>query len=332
MPAARFRVSPSALARRLGLGKISYHCFRRPSSWLRDLWLDGGPRQRRRTEQGRREMEAAAAQLPRLAPAPAGAAPVTLHVLTGRRYWYQTAFCLWSFARAAGRPLTPVILDDGSLAAEFAAPLLRLFPAARIVSAPEILARLDTHLPAARFPSLRARRLEFPLLRKLLDPHAGLAGWRLLVDSDLLFFRRPTVLLDWHDRPERPLRAEDLVNAYGYPLDLLAELASRPVPERVNTGLLGLRSEDFDWDRLEFWCRTLLERGGPQYYQEQALVALLLAGRDCVVLPPNDYVLLPQPPEALEYRAVMHHYVAHSKRWYFQHSWRHILTPGLSAG
>lgn len=323
-------MSLTAAARRLGLGRLSYHCFHRPTAWLRDLWLDGGPLQQRRTELGRRQMEVAAARLP-LLPPPASTATVSLHVLTGRRFWYQTAFCLWTFARTAQRPLAPVVLDDGSLTAEFFDPLLRLFPAARLVTASEILARLDAYLPVSRFPSLRARRLEFPLLRKLLDPHAGLAGWKLLIDSDLLFFRRPAVLLDWHDCPALPLRAEDIVNAYGYPLDLLAELAGRPVAECVNTGLLGLRSEELDWERLEYWCRTLLARGGPQYYQEQALVALLLAGRECVVPPPDDYVLLPQPPEALECRAVMHHYVAHSKRWYFQHGWRHVSPSKVSA-
>lgn len=321
-------MSLPAATRRLGLGRLAYHGFHRPAGWLRDLWLDGGPWQRRRTEEGRRAMEAAAAQLP-LLPSFSNTAPVTLHVLTGRRFWYQTAFCLWSFARTAQRPVTPVILDDGTLTAEFSGPLLRLFPAARIETVSKIQARLDVHLPASRFPSLRARREVFPLLRKLLDPHAGLTGWRLLVDSDLLFFHRPAVVLDWHDRPTIPLRGEDIANAYGYPLELLAELAGRPVPERVNTGLLGLRSEDIDWERMEFWCRTLIERGGPQYYQEQALVALLLAGRECVVPPLSDYVLLPQPPEALACRAVMHHYVAQSKRWYFQHGWRHAsqLSP-----
>lgn len=320
-------MSLSTTARQFGLGKISYQCYHRPVGWLCDLLQDGGPWQRHRTEEGRHAMEAAAAHLPVLPPTPTGAAPVTLHLLTGSRFWYQTAFCLWSFARTVQRPLAPVIFDDGSLTAEFSAPLLRLFPAARIVSAPEILSRLDTDLPTSRFPSLRARRLEFPLLRKLLDPHVGLTGWRLLIDSDLLFFRRPGLLLDWLDDPLQPLHAEDIANAYGYPISLLGELAGRPVPERVNTGLLGLRSEDIDWERLEYWCEALLRRGGPQYYQEQALVALLLAGRECTVLPPADYVLLPRPPEALACRAVMHHYVAYSKRWYFQSNWRRFAPP-----
>jgi hypothetical protein len=251
---------------------------------------------------------------------------VELHLLTGRRYWHQTAFCLWTFARHSGRRIAPVILDDGTLSAEFADPLRRLFPLARIVSEREIDVRLDEYLPAARFPFLRSRRAEFPLLRKIIDLHAGHRGWRLFIDSDLLFFQRPDFLLNWHDRPERPLRGEDVVTSYGYPLPLLAELAGAPVAERINTGTLGLRSEDLDWDRFEFWCRELQTRIGPHYFQEQALVALHLAGRDCAVPPPEDYVVLPRPPEALDPHAVMHHYVSHSKRWYFQSNWRTATT------
>lgn len=314
-------------------GKLLYHLWHRPVGACVESWLAGGPRGRRATEAGRRDMEAAALTLP--PPPPGEGAPVTLHLLTGRRFWYQTAFCLWSFASAAGRPLRPVLLDDGTLAADCVEPLRRLFPALRILSAADIEARLDAVLPQSRFPALRARRRDFPLLRKLLDPHAGESGWRLQIDSDLLFFRRPDRLIDWHDHPVRPLRAEDMANAYGYPIKLLDELAGRQIPERVNTGLLGLRSEEIDWERMEFWCRELLVRGGPQYYQEQALAALHLAGRDCVVPPPHDYVLLPTPPEALRCQAVMHHYVAHSKRWYFQYCWRHALAifapPGVPA-
>ena len=309
-----------SLARQLRLGRLAYLCVHAPLGWASQLWLDGGPRQRRLTEKGRQAMEAAARTLP--TPPEGTGAPVTLHLLTGRRFWYQTAFCLWTFAAASGRPLRPVLLDDGTLDDVCISALRRLFPSVVVHSAAAIDERLDRVLPEARFPVLRARRREFPLLRKLLDPHAGLSGWRLLIDSDLLFFHRPDILLDWHDHPRQPLRAEDIANAYGYPLALLNELAGQPVPERVNTGLLGLRSETIDWERLESWCHSLQQRGGPQYYQEQALVALLLAGRDCTIPPLADYVVLPKPPEALACHAVMHHYVAHSKRWYFQHNWR----------
>jgi len=302
-------------------GKLLYHLWHRPYGYTRDLIKDGGLRQRRLTELGRQKMEAAAYSLP--SPPLGQGKAVELYFLTGRNYWYQTAFCLWSFAAASGRPLAPVLFDDGSLTEPYIAPLKRLFPALRIITADESLARLDAFLPESRYPSLRARRLVYPHLKKLLDLHVGQRGYRLQMDSDLLFFRSPNCLLDWHDNPERPLRAEDVVTSYGYPLGMLAELSGFPkVPKRVNAGLLGLRSEDFDWDKMEYWCRELLARKGPSYYQEQALLAMLLAGRDCVVPAPSDYLILPKSPEALRCEAVMHHYVAESRRWYYQYNWR----------
>jgi hypothetical protein len=317
-----------SLAQKLGLGRIAYQLYHRPVAAVGDSLRAGGPWEQWRTERGRREMEAAARRLSLLPAVRPGEPSAEFHLLTGRRFWYQTAFCLWTLGRQAGRPLAPVIYDDGSLTEEWRDLLARVAPSARFVTLADTLARLDAHLPAARFPALRDRWKHFPLLRKLTDIHVGQSGWKLFIDSDLLFFHRPQLLLDWLDHPTRPLRAMDVQNAYGYPLEMLGELAGQPVPERVNTGLCGLRSDEIDWDRMEYWCRTLIERGGTQYYQEQAFVALLLAGRDCVVAPLEDYVTFPHEPEVRECRAVMHHYVAESKRWYFRENWRRVLADG----
>lgn len=311
-----------ATFRRLGLGKLALVLWHRPAGRFRDSIRHGGPWQERRTERGRREMEAAAHTLPVL-PTAAGPA-VELHLLTGRRFWYQTAFCLWTFARHADRPLAPVIYDDGSLTGEFRAPLARLFPAARFVSLAETAARLEEHLPATRFPALRERWLNYPNIRKLTDPHLGRSGWKLVLDSDLLFFHRPSFLLDWLATPARPLHAVDCETSYGYSRPLMNELAGAPVANLVNVGLTGLNSSEIDWERLEHWCHTLITRENASYYLEQALIAMLVAGRPCAIAPAADYVTLPEPPEARDCRAVMHHYVAHSKRWYFQRNWRQL--------
>jgi hypothetical protein len=289
-----------------------------------DCVREGGPWEQRRTARGRLAMEAAARDLPPL-PRATGA-PLSLHLLTGRRFWYQAAFCLWTLARHAQRPLVPVIYDDGTLDAEHRAPLVRLFPSARFVPSDEIAARLDTHLPATRFPVLRERWRNYPNIRKLTDPHLGSAAWKLVIDSDLLFFRRPDALISWLDAPAAPLHAVDCENSYGYSRPLMNDLAGAPVADLINVGLAGLDSASLDWERLEFWCRRLIERERTSYYLEQALIAMLVAGRPCTIMPACDYVTLPRPPEARECRAVMHHYVAVSKRWYFQHNWRYVLA------
>lgn len=314
--------------RALGAGRLALALWHQPVGRLRDCVRAGGPWEIRRTERGRAAMEAAAAHLPPLAGGTG--TPLTPHLLTGRRFWYQTAFCLHTLARHTGRPLAPVLYDDGSLTAELSAHLRRLVPHARIVTLAETAQRLDTLLPRAQFPTLRHLWATYPNIRKLIDPHLGAHGWKLVIDSDLLFFRAPDFLVAWLDRPARPLHAVDVMRSYGYSDALLARLAPAPLADRLNVGLCGLNSDELDWPAIERLCRALREAEGHNYYLEQALVAVLLAGRDCAVAPAADYVTLPTPPEALACRAVMHHYVAHSKRWYFQHNWRRTL-PDFSA-
>jgi hypothetical protein len=268
-------------------------------------------------------MEAAAAELPVLG---SGSGPdIAVHVLTGRRFWYQTAFCLWSLSRQSGRIIAPVFYNDGTLDEPTRAPLLRLFPLARVVEKHASVANLDSFLPAARYPALRERWSHYPHIRKLIDPHVGQTGWKLVLDSDLLFFRRPDFLLSWLDGPAKPLHAVDCISSYGYPRQLMDKLAGRAVADLVNVGLTGLNGQLLDWDRIEHWCSLLLEKEGTSYYLEQALTAMVLAGHDCAVAPGADYVTLPCPPEADECRAVMHHYVAQSKRWYFRYNWKKAM-------
>lgn len=301
-------------------GRFLYGVYHAPIGAVRHFFSAGGPFERRRTEQGRREMEQAAFSL---SPPPDGIGPaLEIHLLTGRNFWSQTAFCLWTFARQSNRRLAPVIYDDGSLTAEFRQPLSRLFPAVRFVDRSETVARLDKFLPAARFPTLRERWINYPNIRKLIDPHLGSSGWKLVMDSDLLFFREPAFLLKWLQSPAQPLHAVDCETSYGYTRPLMNELAGASVADLINVGLTGLDGSELDWERLEQWCTTLIARERTSYYLEQALIAMLIAGRKCAIAPAEDYVTLPVEPEASACRAVMHHYVADSKRAYFQRNWR----------
>jgi hypothetical protein len=311
-------------ARRLGLGRLVYTFYHRPAGAIRRSVREGGPLAQRRTALGRREMEAAAREL---TPPPQGSGPaLEVHLLTGNRFWYQTAFCLWSFAASARRTVAPVLYDDGTLAPDQRDVLRRVFPRARFVTYDECLSRMNEAFPEKRFPVLRERWMNYPHIRKLTDPHAGQSGWKLVMDSDLLFFRAPALLIDWLDAPTRPLHAVDFADSYGYSRELLDSLADAPVSDRVNVGLTGLSAESIDWDRVERWCRTLIEREGTHYFLEQAIVAMLIAGRETAAMPAHQYVTLPQLPEATDCRAVMHHYVEQSKRWYFQRNWRRVIA------
>jgi hypothetical protein len=306
-------------------GRLLYRLWYQPLGAIQRSSREGGPINQWITRRGRLQMLAAARQLSPLSSPTPDALEVCF--LTGRRFWFQTAFCLWSLCRQSDRPLRAAFYDDGTFDAELAAESARLFPGSRVVGRNEIEAALDCHLPAARFPTLRARRIVYPNLRKLTDIHAGQHGWRLVLDSDMLFFRRPDLLLAWLDAPDRPLHMIDVQDAYGYSRALMESLAGHPIPHCLNVGLCGLRSDEIDWDRMESWCRRLQEAEGTSYYQEQALAAMALASRECRVAPADDYRLMPSAGEAAQPTAVMHHYVDLSKRGYFRHAWRHVNHP-----
>ena len=309
--------------RRLGLGRLLYLAWHAPRAAFERSRREGGPGQQWLTRRHRLAMISAAGAL---SPLPAAPDAPEAWFLTGRRFWYQTAFCFWSLARHAGRPLTPVLVDDGSIDDAMRAEATRLFPGAKFLPAADAEARLDAHLPAKKFPTLRSQRRTYLHLRKLTDVHAGHAGWRLVLDSDMLFFRRPDALLAWMDKPGQPVHMLDIQDAYGYPPATLIALAGAPLPANVNVGICGLRSDTLDWEKLEYWCARLLAEHGTSYYLEQALVALALTGQPAVRLPVHDYRLMPDDEECREPTAALHHYVAESKRGYFRTAWRAALT------
>jgi hypothetical protein len=313
------------VSKSLGLGPALLRYYHTPIGRLRQSIAEGGPWQQRRTEQARREMIAAAEVLPPLT-APDGQEAVEIAFLSGKGFWWQTLFCVVSLQTHCRMRIVPTVYDDGTFTDVTWSAFSRVVPWARLITASEIETALEAHLPSSRFPSLRSRRLSYPHLRKLTDIHCGRSGWLAVLDSDMLFFRPPTALLDWLVAPDRPCSLVERITAYGYSPRLMRELAGAEPPARVNVGVCGLRSDTIDWERLEYWCREMLEREGTHYFQEQALTAMLLAGQECHRFGSPDYIVLPNLTEGRRPTAALHHYVASSKRSYFQYGWRRALA------
>jgi hypothetical protein len=249
-----------------------------------------------------------------------------IHFLTGKRFWHQTIFCAWTFSRTAEVNVIPVIHDDGSMTPELMRHVRTVFPRAELITDAEATSRLEEHLPPSSFPSLYDRRRRLPLFRKLLDVHAGTSGWKLFLDSDMLFFRRPSILVDWLQAPDRMVHMVDVQTCYGYPLEFLSEQVSRPVPQRVNTGITGINSSSIDWEHAECLVSGQLQRFGPHYYGEQAIFAQLLsADRSILALPPADYLVMPDESEVNSPTAVVQHYVSQTKPWYYRVGWRNAM-------
>lgn len=317
--------SVKTIARRTGLAWLYRHLYRKPKNKVKKSIREGGPVEQWKTQKGEEAMREAASELPPLSPPPnPSVGPRTVYFLTGENFWHQTLFCFVSLQRHCENRITPMIYGDGTLSSEYKTRIRRVVPWVKFQEQEEIEARLDDALPVSKYPTLRERRLEYVHLRKLTDFHAGSSGWKLVLDSDMLFFDRPSLLIEWLEDPDHPMHMRDAEESYGYTRELMEELAGAPIPERVNVGMVGFQSEGIDWDTLEHWCREMNEREKSSYLQEQALTAMLVAGRERSVAPRPEYLTLPSMEEGRSPSAILHHYVAESKRAYFQHGWRHI--------
>lgn len=323
MMTSAFYPSLRQLSKQWKLGALLYQLYYAPKGFITSLMREGVVNRAMMTI-ARNQMEQAAYQLE---PFPASSPPAfDIHFLSGQKFWYQTCFCAYSMIAQSGVYLRPVIYDDGTLTQPFRDAIRRIFPNAQIIDTEMIEAQLDRVLPTQKFPTLRSRRLEYFNLRKLTDIHAGSDGWKLVLDSDMLFFHRPDFLLNWLKAPEMPCYMVDVDNAYGYSEELMTRLAGATIPERVNVGICGLNSHAIDWEELEHWCKTLIETEGTNYYQEQAMIAMLIARFPNAIAPENEYVLMPKRAEVKRPQAVMHHYVSTSKPWYFRDGWQHIVS------
>src|SRR4051812_31124506 len=118
-----------------------------------------------------------------------------LHVLTSASDWLNLIWSLKTFYYFADRRYALCIHEDGSLSPEDLDQLQRHFPDARIIRRAEADLRAETELRGYK-KSLEFRRTNL-LAPKVFDFRIYLNSTRMLLfDSDLLFFEKPTALLD----------------------------------------------------------------------------------------------------------------------------------------
>jgi len=332
-----------------------YLFYHRPKGLVKKCIREGGPIEQWKTERGRKEMEAAAWRLPsirlrddetkrlevRSPPSVAGkqsrveslensslengGKPIEIHMLVGTRFWFMAAYALVSLQRQIDRAVHMHLYDDGSLEVKQREKLKTLASAVTFHDRPGIDARIERHLPEERFPFIRERLRNYPNLKKLTDPHVGLNGPKLVIDADILFFREPSELLRWCDSPSGILCATDVTESYGYSRPLMEELAGGTIPEKINVGITGLQSEGLDWTEIERWCRELITREKTNYYLEQALVAMLCAGRPFTQLGLARYITGPTDQQVVTGDGAVQHYVDLSKKEYFRSAWKEFM-------
>jgi hypothetical protein len=294
--------------------------YRYPKSNLKRFKHFGGYLNYRKMTANRKLMQKAAFGLP---PVNSDASGLPLYFLTGKKYLYQTLFCIRSLTKSSKQQFRFVIVDDGSFDAHMIGEINRLLPGAEIITQTIIDQNLEKILPLSKYPVLRHKREVYPHLKKLTDIHTlPIEGWKLVLDSDMLFFASPVTIISWLKNPDKPVHMVDCLESYGYSQQLMKELTGHAIPSMLNVGVIGLNSASLNWSVLENWVMKLEEKEGTTYYLEQALSAMLIGEAPTVVLPSEQYIVNPDDHLIEETMGILHHYVDLSKKGYFNKAWK----------
>lgn len=304
------------------LQRIIDKLYRYPKSKLLKIRKQGGWWNSRVIERERRAMERASGRL--FVPFDEAAAPLEVHFLTGQYYWYQTVFCMYSLQKAAGRSFRWHLYDDGTFDEALITRMQAQAPGAVVHTRQEIEARLSVCLPEQDYPFLWRKRRVYPHLKKLTDIHAGSQGWKLVLDSDMLFFKNPEWLIRWLEAPGPLLHITEGKNSYGYSFELMKSLCGSEIKPRINVGVVGLKSEDIDWKALNDWGDTLEAKESTSYFLEQALTAMLIGEKNALVGDSTEYIVHPMKDQVEQKEGTLHHYVGLSKEWYYKRAWKNF--------
>lgn len=199
----------------------------------------------------------------------------TVHVLTGQDQWLLTAWMLASWFHFTERSWNVQLHDDGSLKANAIAQIEELFPGITIIRREHADELINPLLE--RYPKCQAYRNQHPLGLKCFDiPHISKGDRFILLDSDVLFFKKPTFILDWASNADdgstwynqdpqepSPISPARCVKDFGFTLW-----------PRVNSGLGLIHQSTIDLDAFEKWIGHESVQSGKAWRTEQTLLAL----------------------------------------------------------
>ncbi len=163
--------------------------------------------------------------------------PVSLHMVLSHDGVLMGQLTLRSLEFHSGFSWAPVIHDDGTLTNKDVSEIQGNFPDARVIRRPEADATL--HDALGGYPHCRDNRIRHPWFLKVFDTrHFAPHDRYIVIDSDIVFFRKPDFVLDWmRNRPEEFWFMEDTKEKYSSDRAGIEAAMGFPLWERVNSGL-----------------------------------------------------------------------------------------------
>jgi hypothetical protein len=253
-----------------------------------------------------------------------------LHVLTGRHDWLNVLWALKSFYRVSPVKFPLAIHDDGSLSDVMLVSLRNHFPQSRVIS--RMMANDDVERQLAGYPLCMHFRKSNYLAQKVFDLEFYLNASRMLLfDSDLLFFRHPTVLIEkLLDSSYKTNSVNRNWGLYGYALsqDAMQKRFNINVCDSFNSGLGVIHKGVLKLDWIEEWLADEQLRNGHPHRIEQTLIAMCCCKIGCELLP-SEYDVY---EGKTKFENPVRHYIRPVRPLMYKEGMRYLAEAGLLGG
>jgi hypothetical protein len=184
----------------------------------------------------------------------AGDGHLEVHMLLHHQRILEGIWALYSFAHFSQSSCRIFVHSDGSLTQGDALRLQQVLPGAQVISRDEADHKVVSHLRNLGLSTSIRFRDQLVFARKLFDPffYGEQAGFFLL-DSDVLFFRRPRELLDGVHLPGEPVSLYSPDNGFRYCLgpEALRALLGQECIANFNPGVVRTGRSVLDLARIE---------------------------------------------------------------------------------
>jgi hypothetical protein len=252
--------------------------------------------------------------------------PIEVRVLTWRRDWINMIWALKSFYYYAGVDY-PLFIHDGGLSPGQHQKLQAHFPDARLIG----LAEADNRVRACldKLPRSLEYRLSNPSTRKLFDFFAfSTADYVISIDSDIVFFRRPDMLLVPTEGLAKNRYNKDSAFWYSMTVEELEEAFGVRPPARINSGLSVVRRSSINFTAIERWLENP-KLFADKWVTEQTLHALSATVHGVEFLP-DSYFVATEP--GLPADVVCKHYPGFFRSLLYTEGMARLIADGFLQG
>ncbi len=248
-----------------------------------------------------------------------------IHVFTCAKDWLNLVWTLKTFYYYSQCQYALCIHDDGTLIESDLTTLQHHFPNARIIVRPSADAHVLQELAA--YPRCLEFRKINHLAPKVFDFRAYLESDRmLLLDSDILFFAKPTALLSRLEDPNYQLNTVngDVQSAYTVDPEVVKEKCGFELIDRFNSGLGLIHKDSLNLAWVEEFL-GLPDIIGHFWRIEQTLYALCSSRYGVELLPDEYRVRLEENIQGLSSR----HYVGAIRHLMYGEGVRQLVQQGF---